>query len=64
MTHNWVESIRTGSPLLAPGAEGINSLEISNAMLLSAWTDDWVTLPIDDDFYYEQLQERVRSSKK
>ena len=62
MTRDWISSIRSGSPLLAPGTEGINSLEISNAMLLSAWTDDWVSIPIDDDLYYEKLQERVNAS--
>ena len=62
VTRDWISTIRSGSPLLAPGTEGINSLEISNAMLLSAWTDDWVSIPIDDDLYYEKLQERVNAS--
>ena len=38
--------------LLASGAEGINGVQLANAMLLSAWTDSWVDLPIDDDLYY------------
>ena len=59
---NWVEAIRNGTPLLAPGAEGINGVELSNAMLLSAWTDDWVTIPVDEDLYYEKLQERIANS--
>jgi len=49
--------------MLAPGAEGINSLELSNAMLLSAWLDDWVTLPIDDELFYKKLQEKIKDSK-
>ena len=63
ITQNWVDSILTGSPLLAPGVEGINSLELSNAMLLSSWTDDWVDLPIDDDLFYEKLQKKIKTSK-
>ncbi|PZD95772.1 gfo/Idh/MocA family oxidoreductase [Paenibacillus sambharensis] len=59
---NWIEAIRHGSPLLAPGEEGIKGLMLSNAMLLSSWTDDWVTLPIDEELFYTKLQEQVRNS--
>ncbi len=59
---NWVEAILKGTPLLAPGSEGINGLELSNAMYLSTWTDSWVELPIDDDRFYELLQEKIRTS--
>ena len=57
-----MDSICDGSPLLAPGIEGINGLALSNAMHLSAWTDNWVELPIDEDLYYEKLQERIKTS--
>lgn len=60
--NNWVDAITNGAPLLAPGQEGILGLTISNAMHLSAWTDDWVELPIDEDLFYEKLQERIRNS--
>jgi len=60
--NNWVNSITTGAPLLAPGEEGILGLTLSNAMHLSAWTDDWVELPIDEDLFYEKLQEKVKDS--
>lgn len=59
---NWVASILNGTPLLAPGIEGINGLTLSNAMHLSAWTDNWVELPIREDLFYEKLQERIRTS--
>lgn len=59
---NWVDAIRNGTQLLAPGAEGINGVELSNAMLLSAWTDDWVKIPVDEELYYEKLQERIANS--
>ena len=59
---NWVDAIRTGSKLLAPGEEGINGLTLSNAMLLSSWTDNWVELPIDEDLFYEKLQEKIATS--
>lgn len=63
ITQNWVHAIWKGTPLIAPGVEGIHGLMISNAMYLSAWTDEWVDLPIDGKLYYEKLQERIRQSK-
>ena len=62
ITKNWVEAILKGTPLLAPGIEGINGLQISNAMHLSAWTDDWVDIPVDENLFYEKLQEKVKTS--
>ena len=62
VTRKWVEAILNGSPLAVRGEEGINSLQISNAMLLSAWTDAWVDLPVDEALFYDKLQERVRAS--
>ena len=63
ITKNWVSAIQNGTPLLAPGTEGINGVQLSNAMLLSAWTDDWVDIPVDDDLFYEKLQEQIKNSK-
>jgi len=59
---NFVSAITQGASLLARGEEGIKSLELSNAMLLSSWTDSWVELPIDEGLFYEKLQERIESS--
>ncbi len=59
---DWVTAIEKGTSLLAPGIEGINGLTLSNAMHLSAWTNDWVELPINEDLFYEKLQERVKNS--
>jgi predicted dehydrogenase len=64
ITQNWVEAIAKGTPLLAPGEEGIKGLTISNAMLLSTWTDAWVDLPIDEDLFYDKLQEQIAKSPK
>lgn len=59
---NWTEAILKGTKLLAPGIEGINGLTISNAMHLSAWTDNWVDLPLNEDLFYEKLKERIDNS--
>lgn len=59
---NWVDAILNDTELLAPGEEGIRGLMISNAMYLSTWTDDWVDLPIDENLFYEKLQEQIENS--
>jgi predicted dehydrogenase len=64
ITKNWVRAIQEGTPLLAPGVEGIHAVELTNAMLLSAWIDDWVDLPLDDELYYRKLREKVDASTR
>ena len=54
--------ILRGEPLVAEGKEGINGLTISNAAFLSSWLNETVTLPIDEDLYYEKLQEKIKNS--
>jgi len=50
--------------LLAPGIEGLNSLTLSNAMLLSSWTDKTIELDsFDDDLFFSILQEKIANSK-
>lgn len=60
--NDWIKSIQKGSKLLAPGIEGIRGLTISNAMHLSSWTNSTVELPLDEDLYYELLQDKIRNS--
>jgi predicted dehydrogenase len=62
ITVAFVQAVLTGSPLIARGEEGLNSLELSNAMLLSTWTNDWVSLPVDEELYLKMLKERIASS--
>ncbi|KAB8139318.1 Gfo/Idh/MocA family oxidoreductase [Gracilibacillus oryzae] len=59
---NWIDAIQNGTPLLAPGIEGIKGLEISNAIYLSAWLGEMVELPVDPDLYLEKLREKIRLS--
>jgi predicted dehydrogenase len=60
--NNWVDAILNGTKLMAPGIEGIKGLTISNAMHLSAWTDNWVDLPLDEDLYLEMLKQKIKNS--
>ena len=50
--------------LVAPGREGINGLMLSNAMHLSSWTDQTVTLPVDEDKFLELLNARRATSRQ
>ncbi|ASA21416.1 Gfo/Idh/MocA family protein [Paenibacillus donghaensis] len=59
---NFTNAILNDEPLLAPGEEGIHGLTLSNAMYLSAWTDNWVDLPIDADLFHEKLMVQVNNS--
>ena len=60
---NFVDSILDGTPLIAPGAEGMNSVEFANAALYSSWKEKTVELPLDAAAYEKELQEKIRSSK-
>lgn len=59
---NFVDAILHDTPLMAPGEEGVKGLSISNAMYLSTWLNKPISLPIDEDLYYEELQKRVKTS--
>ena len=49
-------------PLFVRGEEGIKSVQIMNAMMLSAWLERAVELPIDDELYLEELNRRISQS--
>ena len=59
----WGGAILRGEPLVADGREGINGLMLSNAMHLSAFLGKEVTLPIDEDLFYEELKKRIAVSR-
>ena len=60
----FTNRILYGEPLVAAGEEGINGLMLSNAMFLSSWLDQTVSLPIDEDLFLEELNKRRKTSKK
>ena len=60
----WAGAILRGEPLVARGEEGIQGLTLSNAMHLSAFLGRKVTLPIDEDLYYDELMKRVAASRR
>jgi predicted dehydrogenase len=60
---NFVSSIQFGTPLLAPAVEGIHSVELANAMILSGLTGALVDLPLDAQLYEARLMGLVSDSK-
>ncbi len=60
----WAGNILHGTPLIAPGAEGINGAMLSNAMHLSDFLGHAVEMPIDEELYYQELMKRVATSRK
>jgi predicted dehydrogenase len=63
VTQNFVNAILKGERLIAPASEGIASVELANAMLLSSWTDKSVTLPINAGLYQRALAKKIRQSR-
>jgi predicted dehydrogenase len=60
---NFTDAILDGTPLIAPAAEGIHSVELANAILMSAWTGKEVSFPIDGKKYERLLKARVATSR-
>ncbi len=60
--NKFAASILRDEPMTASGQEGINGLTISNAAFLSSWLGETVSLPIDEDKFYELLQEKINNS--
>lgn len=61
---NWVNAIQGTEKLIAPGQEGINSLQLANAILMSAWQNEWVNIEFDDDVYFNLLNDKIKNSSK
>ncbi len=60
--NKFAAAILRGEPLTASGQEGINGLMISNAAFLSSWLGKTVELPVDEDLFYNLLQEKINKS--
>lgn len=55
---NFTKAILEGTPLLAPGTDGIKGVTIANAMHLSSWLGQDVEIPFDEDLFLEELEKR------
>jgi predicted dehydrogenase len=60
---NFVNAILDGEPLIAPGAEGLNSVELANAILYSSLLNATIELPLDSAAYAAKLSQLIAESK-
>jgi predicted dehydrogenase len=58
---NFAANILDGTPLLAPGSDGITGVRLANAIHLSSWTGREVSLDFDEDEFLTALNDRIRA---
>jgi predicted dehydrogenase len=63
LMQNFVNAILDGEPLIAPGAEGIHSVELANVILYSSLINDTVEMPMDSAAYEKKLNQLIAESK-
>jgi predicted dehydrogenase len=61
---NFAANILDGTPLLAPGSDGINGVRLANAIHLSAWTGKEVGLDFDENEFLAELNKRIAEEGK
>ena len=59
---NFTNAILKGEKLLSPAEEGIRSVELANAILLSTWQDATISLPMSSADYENLLIEKGEKS--
>jgi predicted dehydrogenase len=63
LTQNFIDAILDGAPLIAPGEEGIRSVELANVLLYSGLIGQTVELPLDSAAYEKKLNELIAASQ-
>ena len=63
LMQNFVEAILDGAPLIAPGEEGLHSVELANAMLYASLIGQTVELPLDGAAFERKLGELIAESR-
>ena len=59
---NFADAIRNGTELISPAIEGIHSVELANAALLSAWQGKTINLPMNAEEYAAILNDKAETS--
>lgn len=63
MVQNFVDAILDGTPLVTPGEEGLNSVELANAMTYSSLLGETLDLPMDGSAWERTLNQLIAESK-
>jgi predicted dehydrogenase len=61
---NFAANILDGTPLLAPGTDGILGVRLANAIHLSSWTGREVSMDFDEDEFLAELNKRIAAEGK
>jgi predicted dehydrogenase len=61
---NFAANILDGTPLLAPGTDGILGVRLANAIHLSAWTGKEVSMDFDEDEFLAELNKKIAEEGK
>ena len=59
---NFANAILHGDSLIAPAGEGLNSVMIANAIMMSSFEGRGIDLPLDEDAYERKLLSLIESS--
>jgi predicted dehydrogenase len=59
---NFTNAILKGEKLLSPAQEGIHSVELANAILLSTWQDKTIEMPMSSADYEQLLLDKGNNS--
>ena len=63
LMQNFVNAILDGEPLIAPGADGIHSVELANVMVFSSLAKETVELPMSGVAWEAKLIQLIAESK-
>ena len=61
---NFADAILNGADLIAPAGEGLNSISMNNAIILSAHKKATVDIPVDGDEYWSLLEQYIADAQK
>lgn len=59
---NFAKAVLEGEPLIARAEEGIHSVELANAMILSGCSGETLELPVDPERYRAFLHDKIDNS--
>jgi UDP-N-acetyl-2-amino-2-deoxyglucuronate dehydrogenase len=60
---NFAANVMDGTPLIAPGSDGINGVRLANAIHLSSWLGREVEIPFDEDLFLAELNKKIEEEK-
>jgi predicted dehydrogenase len=64
ITQNFARSILFGEPLISPGEDGLNAVELINGLILSGKTGKAVSVPVDRAAYEALIAELKATSRE